>query len=133
MEHVRSYAGLEEAWPFVDYGPIGALLEQLRVGCQKCAEAALVKEDQEFRSLYKKARLSVGSEAFGETVKQAHQRATGAARRKEDVALRQPSAARGGRSLGSGGGGIRDRGGGFAAAESRSAGPSGGGLGAKSG
>jgi hypothetical protein len=87
----RSYLGLEKPWPFVDYGPVRALVDQLGVSYGAYVETGLASDDQEFRALYRQAGLSVGSDEFAEAMKEAHERAARAARHPEDVAFRRAS------------------------------------------
>jgi putative transposase len=85
----RSYAGLEAPWPFVDYGPVQALVEQLGVPYGGYVETGLAGGDEEFRALYRQAQLSVGSDEFRDGVKHEHAQAARESRRPEDVAFRR--------------------------------------------
>ena len=90
----RSYAGLDEAWPFVDYGPVRALVEQLGVSYGTYVETGLASSDTEFEKLYREAPLSLGSEDFAAEVKEVHQQATQRVHRPEDVAFGRVSGGR---------------------------------------
>jgi REP element-mobilizing transposase RayT len=86
----RSYAGLEAEWPYVDYGPLRALVEEgLKRDYATYVETGLAGDDREFMALYRRARLGLGSDDFTERVSQAHQEAVRKAARPEDASLRR--------------------------------------------
>jgi putative transposase len=90
----RSYAEVESAWPFVDYGPVRAVVEQVGVPYSAYVQAGLAKNDTDFQKLYREAALSLGSEDFAAEVKEAHQQARQRVHRSEDVSLRRVSGGR---------------------------------------
>jgi REP element-mobilizing transposase RayT len=93
----RGYAGLEAHWPWIEYAPLRA-----RVGGRGEAAAAygayveggLARTDKEFSTLYREARLSVGSGEFAERVRQVYAQDAKQAAHPEDVALRRMATAR---------------------------------------
>jgi REP element-mobilizing transposase RayT len=86
----RSYAGLEAEWPYVDYAPWRALVEEgLKSDYAPYVETGLASNDPEFVGLYRRGRLSLGSDEFTEQVRQAHQEVVRKAGRPEDAALRR--------------------------------------------
>lgn len=88
----RSYAGLERAWPWIEYGPIRALTARgagSAAAYRGYAEEGLGRSEDEFRELYRKARLAVGSEGFQREMEQRHTALGRERRRKEDVSFRR--------------------------------------------
>ncbi len=65
------------------------MVESLGVGYQPYVETGLASTDEEFRTLYQQARLSLGNDEFREKMSRAHERVAQRARRREDVAFRR--------------------------------------------
>ena len=86
----RSYAGLETDWTFIDYAPLRTLVEkELRADYAAYVERGLTNNDAEFATLYRQARLSVGSESFSGRIARAHASAVQETGQPEDASLRR--------------------------------------------
>jgi len=87
----RSYAGLERAWPWIEYGPIRALIGKGAGGAayRGFVEECLARSEDDFRAVYRSARLALGSEEFQREVEQKHIAMGRMRRRKEDVSFRR--------------------------------------------
>ena len=87
---LRSYERLEAQWPYVDYAPLRGLVEEeLQSDYADYVETGLAGDDGEFATVYRQARLSLGSHEFSEQVRQAHQEVVRKAARPEDASLRR--------------------------------------------
>ena len=96
----RSYVGTDRPWDNVDYDPILASValgrvEGAREAYREFVETGLARDDEEFTTLYRAARLALGSEDHVEEVRQRHEATRLQAKRQEGMALRpvlgQPS------------------------------------------
>ncbi len=90
----RSYVGLEDPWSVLDQEPILALVSGGRISeataiYQSFVETGLAEDDTEFAVLYRRAKLSVGSELFNASVESQHRSLMERAFRREDVSFRR--------------------------------------------
>jgi putative transposase len=89
----RSYAGEEEAWAWIEYAPLLALVS----GKGKSANArygafvqlGLAENDEEFSRVYRASRLGVGSEDFVADLQLRYERLVAGKGKREDAALRK--------------------------------------------
>lgn len=90
----RSYIGLEPVWEGLECEPLLALVaggrtRDARAVYQAYVEAGLAQNDEEFASLYRAARLSLGSSEHAQAVRERHEEARRRIKRQEDVAFRR--------------------------------------------
>jgi REP element-mobilizing transposase RayT len=90
----RSYVGLDPVWEGLDCEPLLALVSggrtrDARAVYQSYVEAGLAQNDGEFASVYRAARLSLGSSEHARAVRERHEEARRRVKHQEDVAFRR--------------------------------------------
>jgi putative transposase len=89
----RGYAGIAQPYPFVEEGPVLAMLEgadrRRRRTYREYVEAGIAQTDEELCALLKTSRWGVGEQDFQDRIRDLHADVAGRVRRREDVSFRR--------------------------------------------